>query len=436
MGYKFAAVLIITVLISFFSMPIFTTNLTSGGSYEPKDILDPLLELDSSIISHFLNHSEGVQSVVTIGVGPNYDFNPTGGNKDDVVIKAALNELIRRTNGKGGSIFIGPCTLDNSGGNTIYLYHPSLAANSGVLKIEGCGSSNIVTPKGKVGLVIGKMDKIIIEDLRLVGPDVSNLGICAIDCNATSIGFVCLSRLTISKYDRGINISSPPIFSSLIKDIQMDNCGEGIWLSGNANTIERIVFGYSVPRKYMSNSTGFKIDGIQNTICQFDAGNAYRGGILSGEKNHIVDMWCEDKCIRALEIYGSAHIIQNIVSRGEIKVAANSCYIDPMYSSNYGPSITIDPGSLYNVINRNSYYSDGMNGVGKIDDKGMFTYKTKYTSASSIPDIGIWQKGDVCWNSEVRPGGSPGWVCIEDGQPGRWQAMANLSYSSPDEIKS
>jgi hypothetical protein len=49
------------------------------------------------------------------------------------------------------------------------------------------------------------------------------------------------------------------------------------------------------------------------------------------------------------------------------------------------------------------------------------------TWGSAAPTTGVWEDGDICWNSAPASGGAPGWMCTTPGSPGTWKAMANLA---------
>jgi len=51
----------------------------------------------------------------------------------------------------------------------------------------------------------------------------------------------------------------------------------------------------------------------------------------------------------------------------------------------------------------------------------------KMESGSAAPTTGTWTRGDIIWKLDPSAGGSPGWVCVADGSPGTWKAMANLA---------
>jgi hypothetical protein len=48
-------------------------------------------------------------------------------------------------------------------------------------------------------------------------------------------------------------------------------------------------------------------------------------------------------------------------------------------------------------------------------------------SGTAIPVSGTFNQGDIVWNSTPSAGGTPGWVCVTNGTPGTWKAMANIA---------
>lgn len=43
-----------------------------------------------------------------------------------------------------------------------------------------------------------------------------------------------------------------------------------------------------------------------------------------------------------------------------------------------------------------------------------------------IPQIGLYNQGDIVWNSQPLPGGFMGWVCIRTGTPGMWKPFGKI----------
>jgi hypothetical protein len=51
----------------------------------------------------------------------------------------------------------------------------------------------------------------------------------------------------------------------------------------------------------------------------------------------------------------------------------------------------------------------------------------KFTTGTAVPTTGSYSKGDICWNSTPTPDNYIGWVCIEEGAPGRWLPFGAIS---------
>lgn len=43
-----------------------------------------------------------------------------------------------------------------------------------------------------------------------------------------------------------------------------------------------------------------------------------------------------------------------------------------------------------------------------------------------IPSAGIYNRGDMVWNSWPMPGAFVGWICIESGEPGKWKPFGQI----------
>jgi hypothetical protein len=50
----------------------------------------------------------------------------------------------------------------------------------------------------------------------------------------------------------------------------------------------------------------------------------------------------------------------------------------------------------------------------------------KFTKSSSKPTVGIFQKGDICWNTDPKDTDYIGWVCVKEGSPGEWMRFGQI----------
>lgn len=46
--------------------------------------------------------------------------------------------------------------------------------------------------------------------------------------------------------------------------------------------------------------------------------------------------------------------------------------------------------------------------------------------AEETPKSGAYQKGDIIWNSNPKPGGNVGWICTRSGDPGVWNRFGEI----------
>jgi hypothetical protein len=51
----------------------------------------------------------------------------------------------------------------------------------------------------------------------------------------------------------------------------------------------------------------------------------------------------------------------------------------------------------------------------------------KFITGTAVPTHGSFVKGDICWNQTPTPDNYIGWVCIEEGAPGRWLPFGAIS---------
>jgi hypothetical protein len=50
----------------------------------------------------------------------------------------------------------------------------------------------------------------------------------------------------------------------------------------------------------------------------------------------------------------------------------------------------------------------------------------KFINAAMAPTSGIWNKGDIAWNSQPEDTGFVGWICITGGKPGEWKPFGYI----------
>jgi len=58
---------------------------------------------------------------------------------------------------------------------------------------------------------------------------------------------------------------------------------------------------------------------------------------------------------------------------------------------------------------------------------GNIKYRGKtITSGATQPREGNWQKGDICYNDDVKSGDYVGWICLRGGNPGTWSKFGQI----------
>lgn len=74
--------------------------------------------------------------------------------------------------------------------------------------------------------------------------------------------------------------------------------------------------------------------------------------------------------------------------------------------------------NINNTLQKNRpYFPNGLT-------MGEFHYQSV---ASAIPTTGVWDKGNIIWNSNPTTGSTIGWVCVTSGTPGIWKTFGSIS---------
>lgn len=51
----------------------------------------------------------------------------------------------------------------------------------------------------------------------------------------------------------------------------------------------------------------------------------------------------------------------------------------------------------------------------------------KFINSDTKPTAGVFQKGDICWNTDPKATDFIGWVCVRAGSPGEWMAFGQIA---------
>jgi hypothetical protein len=110
-------------------------------------------------------------------------------------------------------------------------------------------------------------------------------------------------------------------------------------------------------------------------------------------------------------------------STSELKIVTdNTCriHIEPAGGITLHNKVKVE-GKL--GINVNNFNDDAdITTAGPIRIQGK-----KIEVGTAIPEAGIYVKGDIVYNSNPRPTGYVGWICVRDGTPGEWKAFGQIA---------
>lgn len=100
----------------------------------------------------------------------------------------------------------------------------------------------------------------------------------------------------------------------------------------------------------------------------------------------------------------------------------------------YADTQEIAIGNRHNVSRAVKIFGKVAIGINNSDDdvdlavKGNIKFADKkFVTGPSAPTTGTFVKGDICWNQNPVADNYVGWVCIEDGAPGRWLPFGSIA---------
>jgi hypothetical protein len=68
------------------------------------------------------------------------------------------------------------------------------------------------------------------------------------------------------------------------------------------------------------------------------------------------------------------------------------------------------------------------NPTADIETAGPVSFEGKrFEVGSDAPSTGSYRKGDIVWNTEPRPTGYAGWICVREGTPGTWKLFGQIA---------
>lgn len=181
---------------------------------------------------------------------------------------------------------------------------------------------------------------------------------------------------------------------------------------------------------FLYNATGgnaVSAEIIGNYIKDTDACGIYCNmthSVIQG--NFINNFGRDNTATRDFGILGNGMVCDNIV----IAIATHSSYginiEDGCSVKNNRVSGTFADG-FYRVGFRNAIYSGSFispNNLNYDDDTKKIVY---WGSATPAATGTVWQVGDIIYNTAPTAGGSIGWVCTTDGNPGTWKTWGAIT---------
>jgi len=131
-----------------------------------------------------------------------------------------------------------------------------------------------------------------------------------------------------------------------------------------------------------------------------------------------------DNTYNSISLYDSTGI--SIIGNSGVADAVGSGK-DVAYHVYFYANTTVDKARIFGNTwhtpkTAEIFYKDGV--IAATGDHSFNTPNIVYND--TIPTLGTWKAGDICFNTAPAGGSPPGWVCTVAGTPGTWVAMPNL----------
>jgi hypothetical protein len=123
--------------------------------------------------------------------------------------------------------------------------------------------------------------------------------------------------------------------------------------------------------------------------------------------------------LRALEVVGETKLL-GPVNIPNLNIQAINLHNDFKVNIDGYDELTIQAnGDIVIGVDENKQRNIMLHGRVAVNG-GISINGKRIVSDSAAPNLGIWNKGDICYNSNPDMEGYIGWVCIQNGEPGRW----------------
>lgn len=111
----------------------------------------------------------------------------------------------------------------------------------------------------------------------------------------------------------------------------------------------------------------------------------------------------------------------NSIKTNSLEITANGGTI---FEMNHLGKMLIKNSSFEISLNGNVILT--INEEGKLSINNLSLNGKLFANADKIPGAGTFNKGDIVWNSNPRPGTHVGWICIAPGSPGTWKPFGAI----------
>jgi hypothetical protein len=200
-----------------------------------------------------------------------------------------------------------------------------------------------------------------------------------------------------------------------------DNAVRDVRIS--SNRIMNARFGVSI----LSTSTN-SIKGVRITENEFY--NIQRG-VVNAEA--VEDLSFEDNQIHNCNLSGTAavgafranKVRGNIVVRSNIFKSSSSVQYAVQLSNPEAGANFYESGNVFDLNATSGYVTYPASGWTKYMSQG----SKRIHYAPAAPTTGVWEVGDITFNTSVTSGGNLGWVCTTPGTPGTWLTFGPIGAS-------
>lgn len=304
--------------------------------------------------------------------------------------------------------------------------------NSGLNKV----GINIESPTGTLGIVTDNGSEVIIDSKdnnALIGTSTNN-GLEFITNNKSRISISSNGEINFGheKFKNAIvKINGILEVDQLITGRKQDEISPVIFRSTETNTIQGTGLLWQHKEKNRHFTYSLDPDRIFSTENIDLAANKYfsidgRVVLTAGTLGPLVLESSLKKLgtLDDLKVAGSTTLNETFIQKLQTpNICSNENFCLTVENSK---ELSIEYNGPINVgdtdnIRRPIYLNGNVNVAGTLN-----IGNNKIMFATKAPSFGSFLKGDICYNSDPNPRGQVGWVCVQTGDPGRWNPFGTI----------